>query len=78
MAQDHELIGSISPELEAAIADPTGWQGEVPEQLNVEQTEHNYSYRHQHTNTIALGGSIDNMAGYEDEPPMAAMPVTPW
>lgn len=79
MAQDTELIGNISPELERAIADPPGWQGETPEQLNVEQTEHNFSFRHQRSNTQALGlYRIDNMAGYDDEPPMAAMDVTPW
>ena len=79
MAQDTELIGNISPELERAIADPPGWQGEQPEQLNVEQTEHNFSFRHQRSNTQALGlYRIDNLAGYDDEPPMAAMDVTPW
>lgn len=80
MAQDYEMIGQISPELEAQIADPPGWQGEKPEPLNVEQTEHNFSFRHQKSNTQALGlsGQIDNMAGYDDEPPMAGMQVTPW
>ena len=47
MAQDYQMIGRSPRELEAQIADPPGWQGEIPEPLNVEQTEHNFSFRHQ-------------------------------
>jgi hypothetical protein len=77
VAQDYEMVGQISPELEAAVADPPGWQGEIPEPLNVEQTEHNFSFRHQRSNTQTLGRSIDNMAGHV-ETPMADTAVQPW
>ncbi len=79
MSQDYESIGELAPIAEeTAFADPTGWIGEQPERLAVEQTEHNFSFRHQRSNTQALGFHIPNMAGYIDEPPMAATPVNPW
>jgi hypothetical protein len=77
MSQDYESIGQLSPEAEALVTNPPEWPGEIPESLGDQITDHNISELRQRGNTQTLGLNIDNMAGYE-EPPMAAITVTPW
>jgi hypothetical protein len=57
---------------------PSGWQGEIPDQLGAEEIMHHFTARRQRSNMQAIGLAIPNMAGYADEPPAAALQVEPW
>jgi hypothetical protein len=79
MSQDYELIGQLSPEAEALDTEnPAGWIGEIPTDLGAQEITHQFTARRQRSNIQALGLEIPNMAGYADEPPAAALDVTPW
>lgn len=78
MTQDYQSLGGVSPELEAAIAEKSGWQGAAPEPDVEEMTDgSDFSIWDRHTNRQTLGRSIPNMAGHV-ETPTAAQPVTPF
>ena len=79
MAQDNDLIGKLSPQAEAVDTEnPSGWPGEIPTDLGTQEVVHYFTARRQRTNMMARGRTIDNMAGYRDEPPAAAIDVEPW
>jgi hypothetical protein len=79
MAQDHQLIGSLSPEAEAMDTEnPAGWQGEIPTELGTQEILHHFTARRQRSNMQALGLQLPNMAGYADEPPATALIPEPW
>jgi hypothetical protein len=77
MTQEFQMIGGMSPELEAVAREKQGWQGEIPEPSVEEQTDSSdWSRRDRWTNMQALGRSIDNMAGHT-ETSMAGIVVEP-
>lgn len=86
MTQDYQLIGGVSPALEAVARERQGWQDETPEDLGAQVTRtSDFSFRARQANMRALGeqnpgpgrpAPVGNMAAYT-EPSMASLQVTP-
>jgi hypothetical protein len=80
-AQDFQMIGQASPELDAIAHEKNGWQGDTCQDLIDERVSHEFSFWQQRANRQALGSPlpthIDNMAGYH-QTPTAAEPVQPF
>lgn len=77
MTQAFELIGGVSPELEAVAARRAGWQGQRAEPPGQEATDAtDFSFQDRRANLQALGWQGGTMAAYREEP-MAARQVIP-
>jgi hypothetical protein len=77
-AQDFQMLGCVSPELDAVAAKRQGWQGDVADRQVDERTDgSDFSFWDKRANGQVLGRAIPNMAGHA-ETPMAAQPVTPY
>lgn len=76
-AQDFQMIGQASPELDAIAAEKNGWQQDVAEEPIEQFTAHDYSFWADRANYQALGREIPNMASYQ-QPSTAAQPVEPF